>query len=241
MKRRAGGEAELLRDVVLDARRRGGGERDDGRGPQQRQPLAEQPVVGPEVVAPLRDAVRLVDRDERRRAPGQHLGEAGHPQPLGGDEEEVEPPVEVVAADLRARRPGRARSGCARPRRPSACELRDLVLHERDQGRDDEGRAAAREAGELVAERLPRARRHDEQHVLALDHRAGRPPPGTAGRRARPEAARGGSVGERSRRTSDRALRDARRCDGRWNRRALRRRRHDREPTSRTPAGVSRV
>ena len=58
--------------------------------------------------------------------------------------------------------------------RPQAerLELRDLVVHERDQGRDDERRAAAGEAGELVAERLAGAGGHDEQHVLAVHHRA---------------------------------------------------------------------
>jgi len=51
-------------------------------------------------------------------------------------------------------------------------ELRDLILHERDQGRDDEGRAAAGEAGELVAQRLPRTRGHDQEHVFAFGHGA---------------------------------------------------------------------
>ena len=69
-----------------------------GAGRSCGQALAEHAVVGPEVVAPLRDAVRLVDRDERRLAPGEHLGEAGHAEPLGRDEQEVEPPVEVGAA-----------------------------------------------------------------------------------------------------------------------------------------------
>ena len=84
------GEAELVGDVGLHPRRRGGGERDDRRRPQRRQPLPEQPVVGAEIVSPLRDAVGLVDRHQRQRALRQHLGEARHAQPLGCDEEEVE-------------------------------------------------------------------------------------------------------------------------------------------------------
>jgi len=40
----------------------------------------------------MRDAVRLVDGDERRRPLREHLGKAGNSEPLGGDEEEVELP-----------------------------------------------------------------------------------------------------------------------------------------------------
>ena len=103
MKRAAVAEPELLHDVVLHGRRRRGRERDDGRGAKERQALAEHAVVGPEVVPPLRDAVRLVDRDERGLSPREHLGEARHLEPLGRDEEEVELPVEVGAAYARAR------------------------------------------------------------------------------------------------------------------------------------------
>ena len=114
-------EAELRADVVLDARRRRRRQRDDRRGAQQREPRAEEPVVGAEIVPPVRDAVRLVDGDERRGPLGEHLGEARHREPLGGDEEEVELPGEVVEADLPRRGRGRAPSGSARRRGPSAC------------------------------------------------------------------------------------------------------------------------
>ena len=80
--------------------RGGGGERDDRRRAEGGRYCAEHAVVGAEVVAPLRDAVRLVDGDQGRLALGQHLGEAGDAQALGRDEEEVEPAVEVVDAGL---------------------------------------------------------------------------------------------------------------------------------------------
>ena len=166
-----GREAELGRDVVLDAGRGGGGEGDDGGGPQQGQAAAQQAVVGPEVVAPFRDAVGLVHRHERGGAPGQGLREAGHAEPLGGDEEEVEAPV-LVGGEGLARAPAVAARVDALGAQAQGLELRDLVFHEGDEGRDHEGRAAAGEAGELVAERLARARGHDQQHVLALGHRA---------------------------------------------------------------------
>jgi len=51
---------------------------------------------------------------------------------------------------------------------PQLLELRDLVLHEGDERRDHDRRAAAGEAGELVAERLPGAGGHHQQDVPAL-------------------------------------------------------------------------
>ena len=65
---------------------------------QRRQILAQHPVIGPEVVAPLRDAMRLVDGDQRQLALGQHLGKSGHAQPLRRDEQELQ----IAVADNRA-------------------------------------------------------------------------------------------------------------------------------------------
>ena len=56
-------EVELLSDVALDARRGGGGERDDRGWPQHGQLLAKHAVVGTEVMAPLRDAMGFVNSD----------------------------------------------------------------------------------------------------------------------------------------------------------------------------------
>ena len=62
-------QGQLLVDVLHDRRRGGGGERHP-RHPRPRQgpQLAELEVVGPEVVPPLRDAVRLVDDEVRQLA-----------------------------------------------------------------------------------------------------------------------------------------------------------------------------
>ena len=49
-----------------------------GAGRSSGQALAEHAVVGAEVVPPLRDAVRLVDGDQRGLALGEHLREARH-------------------------------------------------------------------------------------------------------------------------------------------------------------------
>ena len=112
-----------------------------GAGRSSGQPLAEHAVVRPEVVAPLRDAVRLVDGDQGGRALGEHLGEAGHAQPLGRDEEEVEAPVEVLAA--RAARGGAVATGVdALGGEALRDELADLVLHQRDERAHHQGGSA---------------------------------------------------------------------------------------------------
>jgi hypothetical protein len=51
-------------------------------------------------------------------------------------------------------------------------ELGCLVVHQRDQRRDDQRCAAARNRRQLVAERFARARRHHQQHIEPLHRRA---------------------------------------------------------------------
>ena len=84
--RRRASRAELLGDVGGDPRVGGGGGRQhrDAVG-QLGQQGAQPAVVGPEVVPPVGDAVRLVDDEQpgRRGQPGQHLvAEAGVVEPL---------------------------------------------------------------------------------------------------------------------------------------------------------------
>ena len=48
-------------------------------------------------------------------------------------------------------------------------ELRDLVFHQCDEGRDDKRGATESDGGELIAERLPCSGRHDQEQVTSLD------------------------------------------------------------------------
>ena len=83
-------QPQLLDDIVLDGRRGRGGKRNDRRRPQAGHVLAQAAVIRPEIVPPLRNAVRLVDDDQRNRPLGQHLRKARHPQPLRRDEQELQ-------------------------------------------------------------------------------------------------------------------------------------------------------
>ena len=53
-------------------------------------------------------------------------------------------------------------------RRPCGGELGGLVVHEGDQGADDQRGAAAGDGGKLVAEGLAGAGGHDEENVAAV-------------------------------------------------------------------------
>jgi hypothetical protein len=59
-------------------------------------------VLGTEVVAPLADAVGLVDGEEGGPETAEPLGKAGHGQPLRGDVQENEPTGRELALDHRA-------------------------------------------------------------------------------------------------------------------------------------------
>ena len=51
---------------------------------------AELAVIRAEIVPPLRDAVRLVDGDQRGLAAGEELGESRDAEALRSDEQEIE-------------------------------------------------------------------------------------------------------------------------------------------------------
>ena len=99
MKWVAFGQPELSGDVFLHQRRGGGGQRQHRSRAQARQILAKHPIVGAKVVAPLRNAVRFIDGDQRWFSLGQHFGKARHPKPFGSDKQELQLAVQVVDAD----------------------------------------------------------------------------------------------------------------------------------------------
>ena len=136
-------ELEARRDLGLRGlrgRRREGDARH--RGPALVQ-LREHEVVGPEVVAPLRHAVRLVDREQRDRAAVEQAQRRLDAQPLGREVEQVQLPGEEGRLD------GAALLGVLRGVEESRADAQreqrvDLILHQRDQRRDDDADAIAR-------------------------------------------------------------------------------------------------
>ena len=171
--------AELLGDVGDDpcVGGGGGGQHRDAvghRGDQVGQPA----VVGPEVVAPVGDAVGLVD-DEQTHALAQHrqllLAEAWVGEPLRRDQQDVDivgrktrPDVVPLVGVGRVDRHG-----------PHARALGGghLVAHERDERRDEQRRAGAllpeqRRRDEVDRRLAPPGALHDQRPTVVVDQRA---------------------------------------------------------------------
>ncbi len=128
----------------------------------------QREVVGPEVVTPLGDAVRLVDREERDRPPvEQPLGALGA-QALGGQVEQVQLAAEERLLDRLPLVRVLRRVEESGPH-PEGGQRVHLVLHQRDEGRDDDARAFSDQRRDLVAERLAAAGRHQHEGVAAAD------------------------------------------------------------------------
>ncbi len=159
---------QLLDDVVahvLGGGRRVGVQRHAGKRVAQGAELA---VLGAEVVAPHADAVRLVDGDERQVLLPEEASEAVHHQPLGRDVEDLDvPPLNGI--DDVVLLVGRLRA--VEPRRGDAALTQrvDLVLHQRDERRDDDGEPGEDESGRLEAEGLAAAGGKDDERVAAVE------------------------------------------------------------------------
>ena len=162
---------EQLVDDVVAGRRIGGRGEGESLQPAADLPrhVAQAEIFGAKIVAPLRDAVGLVDRHHRDVALGQHLDRVGPRQPFGRDIEQPElaPAQQAHHAGIL----GRLVAGVqAAGRNPGRRERPHLVAHQGDQRRHNQGQAGPGDGGKLVAQRLAAAGRHDGQHVLARQH-----------------------------------------------------------------------
>ena len=161
-----GGDAELVQDVGARHLVGGGGQRDPRDAFEQVAERAQLAIFGPEIVAPLADAMCFVDRDQRQGDVIEPLLETLHRRAFGRDVEQVDLTrlQRLHRRALLARVLGRRESGSADA---VGGEAPDLVVHQRDEGRNDEPGPGPRERRHLIAQRLARARRHERQHVTA--------------------------------------------------------------------------
>jgi hypothetical protein len=135
--------------------------------------LAERHERGPEIVPPLRDAMRFVHDEERDLGLLERREEFRVREALGRGEDDLGLALLHVLdrfAFLRGAQGAVDRLGFD----ADLLELVGLVLHQRDERRDHHRGAVEMHGGKLVAERLAGARRHDRQHVAprenAFDH-----------------------------------------------------------------------
>jgi len=131
--------------------------------------VAEGEVVGPEVVAPLRHAVRFVDGDDAEATASEKREGLRTVQPLGGDVQQVEFSGEVGLLDGLPLGGRLCRVEVARANAVGDQGLY-LVVHERDQRADHETGARPHERGHLVRDALAAAGRHEHDGVSAADH-----------------------------------------------------------------------
>ena len=123
-------------------------------------------VVGPEVVSPLRHAVRLVDGEQRDRAAVEQPQRRFGAQPLRRQVEQVQLAVHERVLDAPPRIGILGRVEEARFHAEHVQRV-DLILHEGDQRRDDHAGALAHLRGDLIAQRLAAAGRHERDRVAA--------------------------------------------------------------------------
>ena len=105
---------ELSHHVVAHLRRGGRREGVNGRVRKGLAQSGKSPVLGPEVMAPLADAVRLVDAETAHAARGEHARESRSHGALGRGEDDRHAGVAHERLDLAALGVGRARVQCGR-------------------------------------------------------------------------------------------------------------------------------
>ena len=163
-------QLQLADDVRAHVAGGGGRERDGGRRAEPLAHVADAEIARAEVVAPFADAMRLVHREQRHADRAQPLGRAAHVEALGRHVEQLD------LTALRARKPARhlgagQRRVDERGRQIARGERVDLILHQRDERRDDHGESREHERGHLEAQRFAAAGGQDHERVALLQHR----------------------------------------------------------------------
>ena len=158
---------ELFQDVGAGVGIGGRGQRetaDIGKRIHQR---FEQAVIGAEIMPPFADAMRLVDREQAELRVREQLAEMARGGALGGDVEQVERARPEPFDRLRTVLIDAGQRRRADPHRFGGAEL---IVHQRDQRRDDDACPLQHRRGQLIAERLARAGRHHRKRPLPREH-----------------------------------------------------------------------
>lgn len=167
-------ELELTGEIIEDEGGGRGGECHDGSGLEEggETETGEEGVFGAEAVPPLRDAVRLIDGDEADGAPELFVEiEAVAGETFGGEIED-HGLIGGTGADAREGVAGlfwglhgmETGGGDA-----SMGETFDLILHEGDEGGDNEDEGGADKGKELEADGFTAASGHDAKDILTVE------------------------------------------------------------------------
>jgi len=132
------------------------------------------PILGSEVVAPIADAVGLVDSERCEAEAPEAVDEGGLGETLRGDVEQLQ--LILIQRLLHcldlvrchgARHVSRSHTFFA--------EAVDLILHQADQWTDNHCEPAAHQCRCLVADALAPSSRQDDQRIAPLERRPHRP------------------------------------------------------------------
>ncbi len=163
-------EIELLDDIPANPVGGRGRQGDGGRVAQHPPEMAQPSVIGPEVVAPLADTVRLVDRHQTQTGRTH-----GCEKPLAAEALGHHVHQAVLSAghvfQPRGLLPHRQRAVDVRNRQAQTAELIHLILHQRDQRRDHQRQSVQHHRRQLVAKALAAAGGHHAKAILAGQQR----------------------------------------------------------------------
>ena len=160
-------QLKLVNDVVAHALRGAGGECGDGTVGKMDSQAAQLAVFGAKLVSPFRNAMRFVDGEKRDRHALQPIERVRARQALRRKIQQA-----VLARARFANHLGllaaAERTVQQRRRNSHLIELRHLILHQRDQRRnDDDGLLRQHRARQLVAQRFPAAGWHHDASIAA--------------------------------------------------------------------------
>ena len=166
----AGDELVMLRkpqagfDICPNTRGGGGGQRQAGGLREALAHLGQLAVLGAEVVAPLGDAVGFVDGQQVDFHAGKQIEQARGQECLGGHVKQahraIPHPGHVLLVFVRLERTIEEKG-----RNAGRAQLLDLILHQRDEWRDNHGQTIEQQCGNLIAERLSATGGHDRQGI----------------------------------------------------------------------------
>ncbi len=157
---------QLLQDVVPHPLGRSRGQGHDGDVGQNFPQPDQLAIFRPEIVAPLADAMRFVDRDLRDLPFFYLLDKRLEHEPLRRDVEKTKFTV-VQSPQARPRLRPVERGVQKRCRDPARLKRVDLILHERDERGNHNRQAVAQESGQLKTKRLSAARRHECKNIAS--------------------------------------------------------------------------
>ncbi len=160
------GEFQTELDVLRHPRRGGRRQRQNRHRREELPNFGNSEVRRAEIIAPLGNAVRLIHRQQGDLHRLQTLPEVSGRQAFGRDVEEFHlAGLRFVQGGFRVVGEHAGVDGL-RPDAPLV-QILDLVLHQGDEGRDDEAKSPAHKPRYLVCDGLPSAGRHKSERVPA--------------------------------------------------------------------------